>query len=134
MKLKCICDNGENLLEGHHSIGFTSNSVFDIALNIEYIAYGACVWRGLVLYLIHDNTDNPNWYPAELFEVIDNQLSIYWKFITYNKDEYSVKAILGYPELLEENHYNGIIERIPNELEIFYEAKAYIDSEISRAA
>jgi hypothetical protein len=123
MKAKCIASNGIKLSKQCHDIGFTSDSNFDIKLDSEYIIYGVCIWRQVILYLLEDDTSYPNWYPSELFLLTLNQVPTNWKFATYQGDEYSVKAVLGYPALISESHYTGLIEREEKALKIFKEMK-----------
>lgn len=127
MKAKCISSDGNILSEKYHKIGFTGDSKFDIEIDSEYSIYGVCWWRDLLLFLVYDSTCSPNWYPSEFFKVFEDRVPNNWRFTTYNKDEYSVKAVLGYPELLNESHYNGLIEREESALEFFRQIKSEID-------
>lgn len=128
MKIKANHSDGKNLSQECLELGFTPESKFDFRSGQEFFVYGVCLWRNILLYLICDNTPNPNWYPSELFEVKCSHIPPGWEFTTYEKDEYSIKAVLGYSELLHQSHYTGIIERNPDALEIFYKVKSEIDS------
>lgn len=128
MKVECININGELLSDDYRIAGFTKQTIFDVNLSSEYVIYGVCIWRKLVLFLVVDETSKPNWYPAGLFKVVDTQFPSSWQFTRYNnKDERHVEAILGYPELLEKDHYIGLIEREEDALKIFYKRKFDID-------
>jgi hypothetical protein len=125
MKAKCINSSGIELSKQCHDLGFTPDSKFDIRLDSEYIIYGICIWRQVILYLLEDDTFSPNWYPSGLFYLILNQVPTNWQFATYEGDEYSVKAVLGYPDLINESHYTGLIERDEKALKIFQEMKRF---------
>jgi hypothetical protein len=127
MKVKCISTDGKTLPQECHNLGYTNDSVFNIRINSEYAIYGVCWWRGILLYLACDETLKPNWYPANLFSIIETKVPENWEFNTINSDEYSTKVVLGYPELLIESHYNGLIERNQDDLKIFYREKSIVD-------
>lgn len=127
MKIQCKSSDGKKLSNKCQELGFTVNSDFDITLDREYVVYGVCIWRNVILYLISDDIDNPNWYPAELFSVIDSKISDGWSFTTYDDGEYDVEATLGYPQLLDKSHYVKLIERESEALKIFFQEKSRMD-------
>lgn len=80
MKVKCVASNGSHLNREYYSIGYTSESVFDVSIGSSYTTYAMCVWNGILMYLICDEYNLPNWYPAAIFEIEENTLSPDWKF------------------------------------------------------
>ena len=83
---------------------------------------------GEILYYLIKGTyeDLPSWYPAELFEVIDNLIYMEWYFKFDSKNELS--ALWGYWELVfSEEHYNGLINREKKDIKIFLDRKKEID-------
>ena len=69
--------------------------------------------------------DLPVWYKAEQFEVVDNHLPMNWYF-SFNKKENT--AIWGYKELIvNPKHYENLVERDPQAVEIFERRKEEID-------
>lgn len=121
MKVICEFSNGQNLSEEYWEIGFSKKTIFDVNIGSEYLVYGISLWRKQFFYLICDEYNLPNWYPAEIFKVVDNRISKNWKFkLSEFYDEYSVEALIGYPELIDiENHYAELIERDSEALKIF---------------
>lgn len=121
MKVICKFCDGQKLSKKHLQAGFSNDTSFDVGINSEYLVYGVSIWRNIIFYLICDDYKLPNWYPAEIFKLIDSHIPNNWKFtFNENSDEYSVEAIFGYPELIDiEDHYVGLIERDKVALEIF---------------
>lgn len=113
--------DGSKLSQECREVGFSEETSFDVSLDIEYVVYGISFWRKIIFYLICDDYKLPNWYPSEIFKIVNNDIPNNWKFVTKeNSNEYSVKALLGYPELIEiEEHYAGLIERDKVALDIF---------------
>lgn len=76
------------------------------------------------------------WMPSELFELIDAELPPQWSLcLTQTSSAYrfmfeqsNVFAIIGYRELTQNyDHYAGILERDPAELEKFFAVKALME-------
>src|SRR3990170_5456101 len=100
---------------------------FDLTVGKVYLVYGMLHGSRAIKYLISDKQYNfPNWYPAELFEVIDHSLPISWYFNFCGYDKH-VNAIWGYKELLNSNHFINILERKEKDLDIFFERKKEIN-------
>lgn len=133
MIVKCIANTGENLSQIMFDLGYNKDYKFDIEIGKIYVVYGASMWKGSLEYLIAEkSTNTPIWCPAELFNVIHKTLSIFWhfnfeKYKNYNGHD-SEKAFWGYKELVEDaDHYEGLLMKNINALEIFKKRKAQYD-------
>ncbi len=82
--------------------------------------------------LLCPDGSNPLWVPSNIFEVLDNALPNNWGCVlTEKKDGYSnlyedfgITAIFSYLQLVRSyQHYIGILESEPDELQKFYEYK-----------
>ena len=73
----------------------------------------------------------PSWLPADLFEVIDQRLPFEWYFRYFSdKPSNQIKILIGYKELvLDEAHYNDLIEVDRKAIRIFLTRKKEIDEE-----
>lgn len=131
MKVTCKANSGENLTEKALSIGNIPKTKFNLVISHSYNVYGICVWNEVLHYLLigHDNSA-PSWYPAELFDVSEHLLPIEWYFNYYgHKQGYELSAIWGYKELaLDESHYDGLLERDGEALEVFLKRKREMDN------
>ena len=129
MIVKCLYKTISNLSDDYLQAGYTKESVFDIKLESEYTIYGISLWKGITLYLVFDETNMPNWYPANLFCITDKSIPPNWFFsFEYENINDAVHSILGYKELIDiESHFNDLIDRKKSALEIFYKRKHQID-------
>lgn len=104
---------------------YEADSEFDITVSKEYVALGVSVWEGIVLLLLADDYDLPNWHPLEMFSVSDPKLSNNWFFSGTAASEQGVQAICGYRELVfDQSHYTALLERDPVALDTFRRVKA----------
>lgn len=116
MKVKCIANKLNNSYYADY-----------IEVDKEYVIYGIIIYEDKVHYLISDSCRTPFWYPAELFVVINNLLPFEWYYNFYGDDFY-LKAIFGYKELIfDDAHSYNILEREQKDLEIFCTRKKEID-------
>ena len=127
MQIECILTNSLGLPEEYYSLGYTKKSQFDTTLTTQYSVYAVAVMEHCIMYLICDNFNVPNWYPAAGFKLIQKEIPSIWKFMYFNDDDY-FSMIMGYPEIVEiREHYINLIERDLEALEIFNQAKLEID-------
>ncbi|WP_120026865.1 hypothetical protein [Amycolatopsis panacis] len=64
------------------------------------------------MVLLESDTGLANWFPIELFEVVDGALPANWRFATRDEGETGLQAIWGYPELVDDPSYNeDLVER-----------------------
>ncbi|MGX7137189.1 hypothetical protein RV15_GL001170 [Enterococcus silesiacus] len=92
-----------------------------------YTIYAQVLFKNVLHYLIiGTHEDLPSWYPAELFEVVDHQVYLEWY---YNYEINSVvSGLWGYKEMvMTDNHYDDLIERTEEAIEVFFKRKKEID-------
>ncbi|KKP35071.1 MAG: hypothetical protein UR26_C0009G0004 [candidate division TM6 bacterium GW2011_GWF2_32_72] len=133
MKVKCIANTIAGLSQKTIELGYSSETKFKIQVGETYTVYGMSMWKNSLDYLISEKeTNNPAWYPAELFEVIYNLLPIIWyfNFERYKnyKGEDSEKAFWGYKEMIADpEHYANLVEGKQEAIDIFNKRKRQID-------
>lgn len=127
--MKCFCKhskygdvpNEEKSSEGLDSV------IYDIDVGSTYIIYGQSIFKGKLKYLI-DPQDNsrPNWYPAELFDIVDGFPGENWEFQYFPIDaKNDLGALWGYRELVRDvEHFNNLAEREETALLAFARQKA----------
>ena len=97
-------------------------ALFDVRVGEKYDIFGQAIFNKKLLYLIDpDDASKPNWYPAELFEMVDGTLPETWEFDCF-PDQFGsdLGAIWGYRELVcDPDHFNELAERTPDALLIF---------------
>lgn len=133
MIVRCISNSGENLLQATADLGYTKEAKFSFEIGAIYTVYGISCIDNLWSYLFSkEENENPLWWPAELFEVIDHKLPPFFYSDIRVKDNYkgekNIMAIFGYKEMaLNDNHYDYLNERYTEELDIFFKRKKEID-------
>jgi hypothetical protein len=128
MKVRCIANTGNRLLQT--TLNYSGDSFetkYPIKIGEIHIVYGQCISKGILKYLIVGTYENlPSWYPAELFEVCNSILPLEWYF-QYDAN-CVISAIWGYKELvLDESHYDGLIDREDIAIRVFLKRKREID-------
>lgn len=129
MQVKCIANLGKNLSPKTIQSGQLVTTEYNLDIGQEYTVYGILVWGGSLRYLIVVLDDLPGWYPAELLEVVDHLLPLEWYYNFRGYEDNSLYAIWGYKEMVfdTDKHYDALIEREPEALEIFFKRKKEID-------
>ena len=127
MIVKCIGNKGihlsrQTLANG----GNTLSTDFGLIIGSLFIVYGIFISDNEINYLISEDNALPFWYPAELFEIVDNLFLIEWYFNFWGYDCF-ISAIWGYKELMNQDHYIDLIEREHFAIEIFLKRKKEID-------
>lgn len=119
MRVLSIFNDGSNLSHKIFDvIPQYSDTIFFLTINNHYTVYGMAIWVGVLHYLVIDTWGRPSWFPAGLFAVIDDTMPDCFHFKFYRK--YDISAIWGYKALLDEKHYDGLIERQDEDLLIFF--------------
>jgi len=104
---------------------YEKESEFDLTVAKEYVVLAIAMWETMVLFLLADDYNLPNWHPVELFLVTDNHLGDDWFFSASIANKHGVQAIWGYEHLVRDtDHYEALLERNPDALKIFYEEKS----------
>lgn len=132
MKVECTYRASDPLPGSLLALGNTSRTVFNICYGHQYSIYGMSLWKNVLHYLIlSDETQRPDWFPANLFKVIDGRLPSDWHYAFWGDgSEDTIQAVWGYAELAQDAgaHYSALIEREPYALQVFYDRRAEIDN------
>lgn len=121
-----------SLLPGLSALGYSLQSDFHLKTGEVYTVYGVMVYKGLFFYLIIPTDEFlPSWEPASLFTIIDHRLPFEWYLSSFDESRSGyVEFLLGYKELvLEENHYDSLLERDKAAIAVFLTRKKEIDEE-----
>jgi hypothetical protein len=109
-------------------MGYTRRSQLALKVAHKYYVYGMNSFRGVIMTLVVDETDLPNWYPIELFEVVDPAIPDDWFFRRVEGSTNGLEAIWGYKDLvLTPGHYDQLINRDPQALEVIRRLRALVD-------
>lgn len=133
MLVLCKSASGKDLPGNARVIGENNETQFNpLKIGVEYKVYGVMFYPTRTDMLLCPDGSNPLWVPSNIFEVLDNALPNNWGCVlTEKKDGYSnlyedfgITAIFSYLQLVRSyQHYIGILEREPDELQKFYEYK-----------
>jgi hypothetical protein len=131
MKVKCIANTGKDLLEKTLTLGYSTETMFDLCLEQIYTVYGICIWRESLHYMLKGEEHSfPSWYPAELFTVTDHLMPSEWYF-EYCGSACDITTVWGYKELvLDGNHFDDLMERNNEALGVFLKRKQEIDENL----
>lgn len=142
MRVFCQANTGKNLPDKLRHFHETDETAFSpLKIGDEYTVYGVMFLSDRVDYLvypaIHDSNwiHGPHWMPGPLFKVLDATLPSWQICLAENQPDYQslfamfgITALIGYEELVSNPlHYNGILDRDPDELQKFFVEKMKID-------
>jgi hypothetical protein len=121
MKLTCQHIDGATLKGKWLETGWSNSSIFDMSKDTEYRVFGVKVVDAGILFLVCDDNNLPNWYPAEAFYTNENQeVPPNWRIGCSDSRGVTAKIIMGYPELVENPyHHDAILLRNREHLEFF---------------
>ncbi len=128
MKVFCKYNDPNNV-----QAGIPSSFNFGLELEKAYLVMGMVVAEKQLWYLIDENS-KPNFYPYQLFEIVDASLNPNWYFKVYSEDDgvfpFEKELMWGYLELcFDGNHYEKLIDRETEALEIYYKRKMEVERE-----
>jgi len=133
MKVRCIANTGASLPENYldPSGGYTKKLKFGLTIGKEYVVYAFYEWEGQVWYYIAD--DDYMYYPmqnpAPLFEVVDDQLSKYWRFKLWENGLLEV----AFPQWFSDLYfYDKLTDQEPAEVDLFKKIRAVMDREAEK--
>ncbi len=130
MRVRCIAHSGKSLPDNYIDSRLTlySTQKFDITVGKEYVVYGLTTYFNKVWYYIcDDNRDYPIWYPAPLFEVVDNRASSFWK---YRFDLADNSILFAFEEWVSDLYfYDRLTDGEAVEVATFMEWKKRMDDE-----
>jgi hypothetical protein len=133
MKVKCITIN---MKEETQKLLFLFSAPLineDVIIGETYTVYGISLWKNYLHYLLvseeSGRNGGPDWYPAELFEIVDNALpKMYFTYL--ENDSRGLNALWGYEEMVFDfNHYINLIERESHAMEVFFKHKKEYDTQ-----
>lgn len=128
MIVRCIRNTGASLGAPERGHYYTVKTVFQVKVGSDYLVFGMSLWETILTVLIRDETGRPRWNPIGLFEFKSRTLPKDWEFalldgIGASGGDASNRrvAMWGYRELVQDpEHSDGLINRDPSALEIFY--------------
>jgi hypothetical protein len=126
MRVKCRINDGRYLSKKYFAASRpeSERTVYHVSIGKEYQVFAMGLWHSVLILLLIDDTNKPNWYGIELFSVADGHVPANWQFSTSTANEAGVEAIWGYERLVSDpQHYEALIERDPAALEAFAEEK-----------
>lgn len=117
MEVTCIKEHADGKSE--ISMGYNYGGAPEVTAGLSYPVAGMSVYAGVVMVLIREDAQLPDWYPMEMFDVRDPRMPSHWLFAQYPGSEY-LQALWGYEELVnDEFHYDALLERENGALVIF---------------
>ncbi|EKT53553.1 hypothetical protein OO7_15114 [Providencia sneebia DSM 19967] len=129
MIIKCIENNLARIsIEKIDAFENKDSDYSFLKLEKEYSVYGVYHTSDSVYFLIDIENCKPMWVPSFLFTIIENSIPNNWSFnmVKENSNYYDlysyfgIISMLGYNDLVTNyQHYIGILERTPSELNTF---------------
>jgi hypothetical protein len=120
MRVDCIANTASDLSEKHFMIGYTDESVLNLARGRNYKAFGISLYRGVLHFLVCDETDLPNWYPSEVFQIVDPKIPSHWLVFSRPDNAVGLQLLISYPAMIEDEfHYDDLLERDTAALDVF---------------
>jgi hypothetical protein len=102
MIVNCSSTKGRVLPENYHGLKFTGQSVFHVTLGDTYRVHEMALFNGGLILLVVDDNRQPNWYPAELFDVQDGALPSNWIFAFRDGGDLGTQAVWGHERLVSD--------------------------------
>ena len=128
MIARCIFNSGSDLSNPARDSFYTEHTVFHLVVGKEYVVVGLGIFETVLVALVCDETGKPGWLPVGLFEFDVSSMPSDWEFALYDGVAASGGDSLnrwvarwGYHELVaDKTHSDGLVERNPHDLEVFY--------------
>lgn len=134
MKIKCLNVKTDTLPPSYYARGESDHSERQyLKVGGIYNVYGIICGMNCIYYLIYVESQGPTWWvPAPLFELIDSSMPKQW-VISYKSDadeeKYGFPLRIGYEHLVfNRYHFDGLIDRNPDDIRIFLLARENIDN------
>lgn len=127
MIVRCVRNQGESPpATEYRGLYYTESTTFDVKPGRDYVVHAMALFNYGLIVLLADETERPNWYPIELFEVLDDSLPADWHVAFTGGGEGDLQALWGYRALIEDpTHYEGLIEREPSAMRDFWDAASH---------
>jgi hypothetical protein len=122
--MRVICkDNTAIVLPPKYFLAFPGDSdasIYHVTVGTEYPVFGMALRQQVIILLLMDDTNKPNWYPVDFFSVTEPKLPADWFFSKEVANEHGIDALWGYELLASDpKHYGALIERDPGALRLF---------------
>ncbi len=136
MRVLCQSNTGASLPENARCRGETDRTEFaPLKVGDEYIVYGLMFLFSRVDFLVCPEGAGPYWMPSNLFTIADSTIPAWRICLTEQVRDYEgllatfgIAALVGYDALVSDyQHYVGILERDPVQLQRFFAAKQSVD-------
>lgn len=136
MRILCQSNTGASLPDNARCRGETDRTEFaPLKVGDEYIVYGLMFLFSRVDFLVCPDGTGPYWMPSNLFTVVDSSLPAWRICLTEQVRDFQgllatfgITALVGYDALVSDHqHYVGIIERDPVQLQRFFAEKQSVD-------
>jgi len=127
MRVTCKINSGKLLPDQLLKIGYSCNSEFSVSIGVTYETFAMSLWRAVICVLLSNNHGLPSWFPIEIFDVSDSTLPTNWLFFSSPGNHEGLQALWGYERIIvDESHYDALLERDPDALRIFYDEREII--------
>lgn len=102
---------------------------YDLNIDYKYNVYGIMNYNEDIYYLIIGEKNSlPQWYPSDLFKILDNEKPEIWIINRKNKDDANIKSIESYELLaIDYNHMTDLINKDNMAIEMFLNEKELMD-------
>lgn len=142
MIVLCEANTGSSLPKHAWRHGESEKTRFSpLKVGCEYVVYGLMFRPNGVDYLVFpviqdsDWKHGPYWMPGALFKIMDSMLPSWRMCLTEYQPGYQslytmhgITALIGYDDLVgNPGHYDGILDRDPEQIQIFFVEKIKID-------
>lgn len=126
--VKCIHSTGRALGRPDRSRFYSDDTEFDLCVGVSYPVLGIGIFETVVLALVHDETEKPNWLPIGLFEFKQVTIPGDWLFsiedglaASGGNADNRWTAKCGYARLVNDSsHSDGLVERDEGHLRHYY--------------
>jgi hypothetical protein len=98
----CRTAKGRELPANYRGLYFTEATVFHVTPGQSYRVHEMALFNSGLTFLVVDDDGQPNWYPAELFDVEDGRLPANWLFALRDGGERGTQAVWGHPRLVDD--------------------------------
>ena len=131
MKVKCLSDNGLAIPTKYRETYCAAETQFPATVGTTYNVYamGQRVGSHILEYLIVDALGYPYFCPSDLFVIEDVEIPDNWGFNEWKQKDFHYR-IWGYPEILKEEHSEGLVLLKRSDIDTFTKARILADSRL----
>ncbi len=119
MQLICTEKSVAVLPKQYVEIGFGPTYEFDLTVGKAYLVLGLRYSMGCLMCLTSNDYDLPEWFPIDLFRVVDGTFPESWSMAI--RDYAALTVVIGYDALVSDTmHHDALIEREPSALRVYF--------------